>query len=681
MRSQQEYVLRTVEERAVRFVQLWFTDVLGTPKTFAITPAELENALEEGMTFDGSAIDGFTRVQESDVLARPDPKTFQILPWHPDDGPGGPGLLRHLQPRRHARSRAAPATCCAGPSTAPASGASPSSPPPRSSTSTSPAPTRPHDPVPLDSGSYFELTATDLASDLRKRSVLTLEEMGIPVEHAQHEDAPSQHEIDLRYTDALTMADTVMTVRLVVKEIAQRHGVHASFMPKPLSGVQGSGMHTHLSLFEGDTNAFYDPDDPYGLSSRGQAASSPACCATPRRSPRSPTSGSTPTSAWSRATRLRSTCRGRATTARLWSGCRWSSAASTESTRIEYRAPDSACNPYLAFAVDPGRRAEGHRGGLRPPAARRPPTSSTMTPEELAADGIRPLPGSLDEAVAEMERSELVAETLGEHVFEWFIRNKRAEWAALQDPRSASSSSTATSPASCSRHGTAAVLPRPVPRRAGARPGAGRLPWKAVGPARARRVATSPRTAGRAPWCAPRPTPPGRFALCRPGARPRDVPLRPLLLVVGAAQLSDLELREDLFDDFCVTARPAATRSRPGSRISSGAPGGGCAPELIEHGPLVLNLETYQAAVARAGRSTSPTWSTSCCASWRPGPARCSPARPCSAGCGATSTTAGHAPSTSTSGACGAKLGEEHAHLIETVRSVGYRFGQGAWAP
>ena len=259
MRSQQEYVLRTVEERAVRFVQLWFTDVLGTPKTFAITPAELENALEEGMTFDGSAIDGFSRVQESDVLARPDAKTFQILPWHPDEAPvarvfcdifnldGTPfeGCPRHVLRRNLDRAREQGFTFFASPEIEYFyfANADPTA-----------------APVTLDTGSYFELTATDVASDLRKRSVLTLEEMGIPVEHAQHEDAPSQHEIDLRYTDALTMADTVMTVRLVVKETAQRHGVHASFMPKPLTGVQGSGMHTHLSLFEGDTNAFYDAD-------------------------------------------------------------------------------------------------------------------------------------------------------------------------------------------------------------------------------------------------------------------------------------------------------------------------------------------------------------------------------------------------------------------------------------
>src|SRR3984885_14043157 len=265
VQSQRDYVLRTVEERGIRFVQLWFTDVLGTPKGVNITSAELENALDEGMTFDGSAIDGFSRVQESDVLARPDPKTFQLLPWHPDDIPvarvfcdlfnldGTPfeGCPRHTLRRTLDRARDQGFTFYAAPEIEYFYFAD-----------SDPA----HPPVTLDSGSYFELTASDVASDLRTRTVLTLEEMGIPVEHAQHEDSPSQHEIDLRYTDALTMADTVMTVRLVVKETAQHQGVHASFMPKPLTGVQGSGMHTHLSLFEGDTNAFYDAGEPFGMS-------------------------------------------------------------------------------------------------------------------------------------------------------------------------------------------------------------------------------------------------------------------------------------------------------------------------------------------------------------------------------------------------------------------------------
>jgi glutamine synthetase len=429
MRSQQEYVLRTVEERAIRFVQLWFTDVLGTPKTFSITPAELENALEEGMTFDGSAIDGFSRVQESDVLARPDPKTFQLLPWHPGEVPvarvfcdifnldGSPfeGCPRHVLRRSLDRAREKGFTFYASPEIEYFyfADADPS-----------------HTPVGLDSGSYFDLTASDLASNLRKQSVLTLEEMGIPVEHAQHEDAPSQHEVDLRYTDALTMADTVMTVRLVLKEIAQASGIHASFMPKPVAGVQGSGMHTHLSLFEGDTNAFSDPDDPYGLSKlskqfiAGLLRHAPEITAVTNQwvnSYKRLVSGyEAPIHvSWARNNRS-ALVRVPVVKHNKW-----------ESTRIEYRAPDSACNPYLAFAVVLAAGLKGIEEGYELPREAAA-NLFEMTPEELAADGIRSLPGSLHEAVGEMERSELMAETLGEHVFEWFTRNKRAEWAAYK---------------------------------------------------------------------------------------------------------------------------------------------------------------------------------------------------------------------------------------------------------
>jgi len=429
MRSQQEYVLRTVEERNIRFVQLWFTDVLGTAKTFSITPAELENALEEGMTFDGSAIDGFSRVQESDVLARPDPKTFQLLPWHPDDIPvarvfcdlfnldGSPfeGCPRHTLRRTLDRARDQGFTFYAAPEIEYFyfADADPS-----------------HPPVTLDSGSYFELTASDVASDLRTRTVLTLEEMGIPVEHAQHEDSPSQHEIDLRYTDALTMADTVMTVRLVVKEMAQRRGIHASFMPKPLAGVQGSGMHTHLSLFEGDSNAFYDAEDPDGLSPVAKRFMAGLL--------RHAHEITAVTNQWVNSYK-RLVSGYEAPIHVSWARNNRSALVRVpfvkrnkiESTRVEYRAPDSACNPYLGFAVMLAAGLKGIEEGYELPREAAA-NLFAMTPQELAAEQIRALPGSLNEAVADMERSELVAETLGEHVFEWFIRNKRAEWAAYK---------------------------------------------------------------------------------------------------------------------------------------------------------------------------------------------------------------------------------------------------------
>jgi glutamine synthetase len=429
MRSQHEYVLRTVEERAIRFVQLWFTDVLGTAKTFSITPAELENALEEGMTFDGSAIDGFSRVQESDVLARPDPKTFQLLPWHPDDIPvarvfcdlfnldGTPfeGCPRHTLRRTLDRARDQGFTFYAAPEIEYFYFAD-----------SDPG----HPPVTLDSGSYFELTASDVSSDLRTRTVLTLEEMGIPVEHAQHEDSPSQHEIDLRYTDALTMADTVMTVRLVVKEMAQRHGIHASFMPKPLAGVQGSGMHTHLSLFEGDTNAFYDAEDPDGLSVVAKRFMAGLL--------RHAHEITAVTNQWVNSYK-RLVSGYEAPIHVSWARNNRSALVRVpfvkrnkiESTRVEYRAPDSACNPYLAFAVMLAAGLKGIEEGYELPREAAA-NLFAMTPEELAAEQIRSLPGSLNEAVVDMERSELMAETLGEHVFEWFIRNKRAEWASYK---------------------------------------------------------------------------------------------------------------------------------------------------------------------------------------------------------------------------------------------------------
>ena len=429
VQSQRDYVLRTVEERGIRFVQLWFTDVLGTPKGFNITSAELENALDEGMTFDGSAIDGFSRVQEADVLARPDPKTFQLLPWHHDDAQvarvfcdianldGTPfeGDPRHALRRTLERARAAGYTFFASPEVEyfyfadadPERG-----------------------PVTLDAGSYFDLTVADLTSDLRRRSVLMLEEMGIPVEHTQHEDARSQHEIDLRYTDALTMADTVMTTRMVIKEMARQEGVFASFMPKPLGGVQGSGMHTHISLWEGERNAFVDESDRYGLSEvarrfiAGLLHHAHEITAVTNQWVNSykrliggyeaPVHVS-----WARNNRSALV---RVPVVKM---------GKTESTRLEYRAPDSACNPYLAFSVI---LAAGLRGMAEdyplPPEA--DDNLFTLTPKELAKKGIEALPSSLHDAVNEMEGSELLADTLGDHVFEWFIRNKREEWDAYQ---------------------------------------------------------------------------------------------------------------------------------------------------------------------------------------------------------------------------------------------------------
>jgi glutamine synthetase len=422
---QREYVLRTVEERGVRMIRLWFTDVLGQLKSFAISPVELEGAFEEGMRFDGSSIDGYSRVQEADVLARPDPNSFEILPWADGvgtsarvfcdiinlDGTAFEGDPRQVLRRNLDRARDRGFSFYAAPEMEFfyfADG----------------DPARP--PEPLDRASYFDLTTADVATDLRQRTIHTLEAMGIPVEYSHHEDAPSQHEIDLRYTDALTMADSVMTFRLVVKEVALEAGVHATFMPKPLTGIQGSGMHTHFSLFEGDTNAFHDPADEHGLS-----AAAKGFAAGLLHHAREITAV---TNQWVNSYK-RLVMGYEAPIYTSWARNNRSvivnvppiKRGKADNARLEFRAPDPACNPYLAFSVI---LAAGLRGIEKAyPLAEETVTNLyQLTEAERIAEGIDSLPQSLSDALDEMERSELVAEALGEHVFEWFIRNKRNEW-------------------------------------------------------------------------------------------------------------------------------------------------------------------------------------------------------------------------------------------------------------
>jgi len=426
MERQRDYVLRTVEERGVRLIRLWFTDVLGQLKSFAISPAELEVAFDEGMGFDGSAIDGYSRVQESDVLARPDPNSFELLPWGDTygasarmfcditniDGTPFEGDPRQVLRRNLDRARERGFSFYAAPELEffyfedgdAGRGA----------------------PTPLDQASYFDLTTADVASDLRQRTIHTLESMGIPVEYSHHEDAPSQHEIDLRYTDALAMADNIMTFRLVVREVALEAGVHATFMPKPLAGEQGSGMHTHFSLFEGDTNAFYDPSDERNLSqvARGFIAGI-------LRHAREITAV---TNQWVNSYK-RLVMGFEAPIYVSWARNNRSvvvnvppiKVGKAESARIEYRAPDPACNPYLAFSVILAAGLKGIEEGYELPNETLA-NLYELTEAERLAEGIDVLPHSLSDALDEMERSELVAEALGEHVFEWFIRNKRAEW-------------------------------------------------------------------------------------------------------------------------------------------------------------------------------------------------------------------------------------------------------------
>ena len=422
MDKQQEYVLRTVEERDIRFVRLWFTDVLGTLKSVAVTSSELEGAFTEGIGFDGSAVDGFARVQESDMLAAPDASSFQVLPWRGDEAgvarmfcdirtpEGEPFAADPRQVLRRNLARAADMGFSfyvhpeiefflfAGPD----------------------------DPTPLDSGGYFDLTPDEMQQDFRRHVITTLEAMGISVEYSHHEVAPSQHEIDLRYADALTMADNVMTYRHVVKEVAMQHGVYATFMPKPLEDHWGSAMHTHVSLFDGDTNAFYDASDPYHLSATAKkfmagllahaAEITAVCCQWVNSYKRLIPGFEAPVFiSWGR--------HNRSSLIRV----PMYKPRKPASARIEFRAPDPACNPYLAFAVI---LAAGLRGIEKdyelPPEAE--DNIYEMTEYERRAAGIGSLPRNLDEALALMEESELVAEALGEHVFEFFLRNKRVEW-------------------------------------------------------------------------------------------------------------------------------------------------------------------------------------------------------------------------------------------------------------
>jgi glutamine synthetase len=427
-----EYVLQQCRQQDVKFIRLWFTDILGSLKSFAITFEELEEALEEGVGFDGGAIEGFARAGEADMTALPDPSTFQILPWRPKerrvarmfcdihlpDGSPFPGDPRQVLKRNLKRAADLGFTFYVGPEVEffyfkDTEGT-----------------------TPLDSGGYFDLTPLDVASDLRRETVLTLEEMGIGVESSHHEVAPSQHEVDLRYTDALTMADNLMTCRLVVKEVAMAAGAYATFMPKPLADENGSGMHCHLSLFKGEGNAFYSSEDPIHLSAvaRGYLAGL-------LRHAREIT---LLTNQWVNS--YKRLIPGFEAPVRVAWNRRGSMAAGPApvrqvtgrmpgdllrvpdyrpgketSSRVEYRAPDAACNPYLAFAALLAAGLEGIEKEYNLPPSR-------DAADEQQMEDAPTLPGSLYEAIIEAENSELVRSCLGEHVFESLLTSKRIEW-------------------------------------------------------------------------------------------------------------------------------------------------------------------------------------------------------------------------------------------------------------
>lgn len=433
MDRQQEFVLRTLEERQIRFVRLWFTDVLGFLKSVAIDPAELDGAFEEGIGFDGSAIQGFARASESDMLARPDPSTFQVLPEFGGRSADSARMFCDIQmpdgspswadPRfvlRRALSRAAER------------GLTFYTHPEVEFFMLKNLPSDGSEPIPFDTGGYFDMTTQSPSSDFRRDAISALEGLGISVEFSHHEVAPGQQEFDLRYADALSTADNIMTFRHIIKETALAHGSHATFMPKPFRHRPGSGMHTHMSLFEGDHNAFHDPTDPLNLSKTARSFIAGLL--------RHAGEITAVTNQWVNSyKRLYGySARGElveAPTFVCWGHANRSALVrvpmykpgKANSTRVELRSLDSACNPYLAFAVMLAAGLKGIEQEYELPAGAEDDVFS-LSDSERRALGYTELPHNLGAALALMENSELVAETLGEHVFDYFLRNKRDEW-------------------------------------------------------------------------------------------------------------------------------------------------------------------------------------------------------------------------------------------------------------
>ncbi len=417
-----EDVKEAVKEKDVSFIQFWFTDVQGVLKSFAITPSELDEGLTEGMGFDGSSIEGFARIHESDMIAKPDPTTFQLVPWRVGERPVARMFCDILNPDgtpykgdpRYAFKRLLKKiaekgyTYYLGPELEYFY-------------------FKGHKFTEIiDEGGYFDSRPLDLGSDLRRDTIFALQSIGIDVEYSHHEVAPSQHEIDLRYDEGLRMADKTQTYRVVVKEIARKHGVYATFMPKPIFGQNGSGMHTHQSLFKGDKNAFYDPKDKYNLSDMakhyiaGLIHHAPEITAITNQWVNSykrlvPGYEAPVYVSWAR--------RNRSTMIRV----PMYKPGKERATRIEFRSPDPACNPYLAFAVMLGAGMSGIEEKLELPDPIEEDIYE-MNPAERRAHGITDLPGNLYAATLETEKSELVRDVLGDHIFNKFIENKKIEW-------------------------------------------------------------------------------------------------------------------------------------------------------------------------------------------------------------------------------------------------------------
>ena len=420
--DERQHVIQACYDQDVKFIRLWFADILGMLKSVAITIEELEHALDDGVTFDGASIEGFARVDEADMVAAPDPSTFRVLPWRPRERavarmwcdirtPGGEpfeGDPRWVLKRTLARAAERGFTFHVSPEIEffyfrDAAGTEP-----------------------LDRGGYFDLTPLDSGTDRRRETVLMLEEMGIGVALSHHEAAPSQHEIDLRYTDALTMADAIMTCRLIVKEVARRHDSYATFMPRPLEGENGSGMHLQLSLFRGEENAFADEGDPLGLSALARGFMAGLIAHAPETM--------LVTNQWVNSYR-RLVPGFEAPTHATWSAANRADLLRVPrhkpgdpiAARIEYRVPDPACNPYLAFAALLAAGLDGVEAGTPLPAPLDRDVRD-LGADEVARRAIAPLPGSLGEAIGAFAESDLLRGVLGAHVRDSLVANKRHEW-------------------------------------------------------------------------------------------------------------------------------------------------------------------------------------------------------------------------------------------------------------
>jgi glutamine synthetase len=427
MDKQRDFVLRTIEERNVKFIRLWFTDVAGTLKSVAIAPAEVEGAFAEGLGFDGSAIEGLARTYEADMLAQPDPSTFQILPWRGEIEPTArmfcdiqtpDGKPAAADPRNVLRRALAKASdkgfsfyihpeiefYLLKSTELDAQG----------------------EPVPVDKAGYFDNVPGGTAHDFRRRAVSMLEQLGISVEFSHHEGGPGQNEIDLRYADALTMADNIMTFRTVIKEVAIEQGVYATFMPKPFTQHPGSGMHTHMSLFEGDTNAFFEAGSQYHLSKTAKHFIAGLLKHAPEITAVTNQYVNSYKRLWGGGEAPSFVCWGHNNRSALIRVPLYKPAKG-QSSRIEYRAIDSAANPYLAYALLLSAGMKGIEEEYELPTETEDNVWA-LNDAERRAMGIQPLPQSLDHAIRKLEESELAAETLGEEVFSYVLANKRREW-------------------------------------------------------------------------------------------------------------------------------------------------------------------------------------------------------------------------------------------------------------